>query len=80
MEFNYTETYNKIYAILKDDFLSHELTHSTAIKITNAMSDIYLHNKEASEHIATGISDIIRELSAKLKFGGYDLDDKGNPR
>ena len=70
MNFNYTKVYKDIYGVIKKDNIPHEDAHKAAIKITEAVLDIYMF----TEQYPSGLTDIIN-----YKFGGIDLDDKGQP-
>ncbi len=70
MSFEYTKTYRGIYSMVKKESMPHETAHKAALKITDAILDIYLF----AEEYPSELTDIIN-----YKFGGFDLDDKGQP-
>lgn len=72
---NYTETYRKIYSSIKTETMPHEVAHYAALRITDAISHIYQTSQVYKEETL----DIIKDVIAEFKIGGYDLDDKGQP-
>lgn len=72
---NYTETYKKIYASIKIDNVTHEIAHNAALRIADAIMDIYQISCVYKEETL----DIVKSIVSEFKIGGYDLDDKGQP-
>lgn len=64
---DYTSIYREVYSVIKKDNMPHEIAHNASLRISEAISDIYLFTKEYSGEAL----DII-----KNQFGGFDLDDK----
>lgn len=65
---DYTETYRKIYKIVKTDHIPHELAHNSALAITNAMSGLFLFTQdkpEAVDKIADVLQGFIKTLSTE---------------
>lgn len=56
--------------MIKKKNMPHETAHKAAVRITEAILDIYMF---AEEH-PSELTDIMN-----YKFGGIDLDDKGQP-
>lgn len=73
---NYTETYNKVYSALQKSNLPHENLHRSALRITNALSDIYCYTNKQFPDIMEDVMNIVNDFSSTDKIGGYDLDDK----
>ena len=76
---NYTETYNKVYSDLTKNNLPHEKLHSAALRITNALGDIYCYTNKQFPDMMEDIMNIVSDFSSNNKIGGYDLDDRGQP-
>ncbi len=76
---NYTRTYKKIYKKLNQTNLPHEKIHSASLRITEALNDIYVFSKENFPDLTKDIAGILEQTCSEIKFGGYDLDDKGQP-
>jgi hypothetical protein len=71
----YTENYKQIYAAISKADLPHEKTHKAALRIADAMNDIFIYTKVQFPFIMDEIMDIVEEFTATVKLGGYDLDD-----
>lgn len=76
---DYTDTYRKIYKVVSQLDLPHEKKHSAALRITDALSDIYHYTNRQFPDILPDILNIVQDFSVQTKIGGYDLDDKGQP-
>lgn len=74
---NYTQVYRQVYSTIKKENVSHENAHKTALRITNALNDLYLDSLQMPL-VLKDIVDIIEGIEKNGKFGGYDLDDNGN--
>jgi hypothetical protein len=72
---NYTETYRKIYSSIKTETMPHEIAHNAALRIADAIGHIYQTSQVYKEETL----DIIKDVIAEFKIGGYDLDDRGQP-
>lgn len=72
---NYTETYRKIYSIMKTDDLTHEQAHSLSLKITNALSELCLITQEKPE-VTSAIVSTVDKFAHQHRIGGYDIDDR----
>jgi hypothetical protein len=72
----YTENYKQIYAAISKADLPHEKTHKAALRITDAMNDIFIYTKVQFPSIMDEIMDIVEQFTATVKLGGYDLDDR----
>lgn len=74
MNLDYTQIYREVYSIVKKENIPHELAHSTSLKITNAVSDLFLYSEgydsELIPILINAMTNIVND-----KFGGYDLDD-----
>jgi len=73
---NYTAVYNKIYESLKCDGLVHEEMHRSALKITDAIADLFTMTRQENNRVTESISEIANQLWNPLNLGGFDLDDK----
>lgn len=73
---NYTEQYNQIYAAICKADLPHEQTHKSALRITDALNDIFVYTNMQFPSVMDEIMDIVEEFTATVKLGGYDLDDR----
>lgn len=62
---NYTQMYNKVYAELKNDELSHEAVHKSAIAICEAISNLYLLTNEQYPSVFSAVTEIIEDLYQK---------------
>ena len=74
MSFDYTQVYKDIYNVIKKDNIPHEQAHNASLKISNALSDLFL----SSEGYDIDIIPILTQAMIGIvsdKFGGYDLDD-----
>jgi hypothetical protein len=60
---NYTEIYNKVYAELKNDQLSHEEVHKSAISICEAISNLYTLSTVYVPSVLSTITEIIEDLN-----------------
>ena len=76
---NYTETYNKIYSAISKSNMPHEHLHNAALRITDALNNIYCYTNAQFPDMMEDVIDVVIDFSTQLKFGGYDLDDNGNP-
>jgi hypothetical protein len=76
---NYTEVYKKLYASLTDDYLSHEEVHRFAVKITDALNELFSATKYHEQCVIDTVSTIANQMWNPLNLGGFDLDDKGQP-
>lgn len=74
---NYTEVYRKIYDSLKCDGALHEDIHRSALKITDAIADLFSMTKHEGNEVFTAVSGIANQLWNPLNLGGFDLDDSG---
>jgi hypothetical protein len=73
---NYTEQYKQIYAAISKANLPHEKTHKAALRIADALNDIFVYTKVQFPSMMDEIMDIVEEFSATVKLGGYDLDNR----
>ena len=73
---SYTENYNKIYAVICKADLPHEKTHKAALRIADAINDIFIYTKVQFPFVMDEIMDIVEEFTTTVKLGGYDLDDR----
>jgi len=73
---NYTEQYKQIYAAISKANLPHEKTHKAALRIADALNDIFVYTKVQFPLIMDDIMDIVEQFSSTVKLGGYDLDDR----
>lgn len=73
---NYTEQYNQIYAAISKADLPHEQTHKSALRITDALNDIFVYTSMQFPFIMDEIMDIVEKFTTTVKLGGYDLDDR----
>jgi hypothetical protein len=71
---NYTENYNKIYVAISKADLPHEKTHKAALRIADALSDIFIYTKMQFPSMMDEVMGIVEEFTATVKLGGYDLD------
>lgn len=76
---NYTKVYRDVYEILSKIGLPHEKLHSASLRITNALSDIYVYTNKQFPEVLGDIMKLAEEFCSQVRFGGYDLDDKGSP-
>jgi len=72
----YTENYKQIYAAIYKANLPHEKTHKAALRIADAMNDIFVYTKVQFPSMMNEIMGIVEEFTATVKIGGYDLDDR----
>jgi hypothetical protein len=72
----YTENYKQIYAAISKANLPHEKTHKAALRITDAMNDIFIYTKVQFPSMMDEIMGIVEQFTATVKLGGYDLDDR----
>jgi len=72
----YTENYKQIYAAISKANLPHEKTHKAALRIADAMNDIFVYTKVQFPSMMNEIMGIVEEFTATVKIGGYDLDDR----
>jgi hypothetical protein len=72
----YTENYKQIYAEISKAGMPHEKTHKAALRITDALNDIFVYTKVEFPSMINEIMDIVKEFTATVKLGGYDLDDR----
>lgn len=72
MNFNYTDVYNSIYKEIKREFIPHEKAHYAALKISDAIMDIYLLTREKEEGLQKLISETVSSMleSAELSMIG----------
>lgn len=75
MKFDYTQVYREIYSIVKKEDTPHELAHNTSLKITNALSDLFLSSQGYDLELIPIIINAMTNMIDQ-KFGGYDLDDR----
>jgi len=73
---NYTEQYKQIYAAISKANLPHEKTHKAALRIADALNDIFVYTKVQFPLMMDDIMDIVEQFSSTVKLGGYDLDDR----
>jgi len=73
---SYTENYNKIYAVICKADLPHEKTHKAALRITDALNDIFVYTKKQFPSMMDEVMNIVEDFTATVKLGGYDLDDR----
>lgn len=73
---DYTETYNKVYSALQKSNLPHENLHRSALRIADALSDIYCYTSRQFPDAIEDVMNIVNDFSSTDKIGGYDLDDK----
>lgn len=76
---NYTDTYRKIYEVISALDLSHEAKHHAAIRIADSLSQIYTYSNRQFPEVLPQILEVAKDFCADAKYGGYDLDDRGNP-
>lgn len=76
---NYTEVYNSIYNAIKTDLIPHEVAHGASLRISDAINGIYMFLLQNYPESINSLGDIINNFWTSQKFGGYDLDDKGQP-
>lgn len=76
---NYTETYKKIYSIISEANLSHDKTHVAALRISDALNDIFVYTNRQFPELMNQILNAAQDFCDDIKIGGYDLDDKGMP-
>lgn len=62
---DYTSIYRKIYSAIQRDDLPHEQTHSASLKISNALSDIYLFTQEQPPEITDIIIGTLEDFGLK---------------
>jgi hypothetical protein len=72
----YTENYKQIYAEISKVGMPHEKTHKAALRIADAMNDIFVYTKVQFPSMMNEIMGIVEEFTATVKLGGYDLDDR----
>lgn len=72
----YTENYKQIYEAISKADLPHEKTHKAALRIADAMNDIFIYTKVQFPFMMDEIMGIVEEFTATVKLGGYDLDDR----
>lgn len=73
---SYTENYNKIYAVIRKADLPHEKAHKAALRITDALNDIFVYTNKQFPSMMDEVMKIVEEFTATVKLGGYDLDDR----
>jgi hypothetical protein len=73
---NYTENYKKIYTAISKADLPHEKTHKAALRITDALNDIFVYTNLQFPSMMDEIMDIVEQFTTTVKLGGYDLDDR----
>jgi hypothetical protein len=73
---NYTENYKQIYAAISKSKLPHEKIHKAALRITDALNDIFVYTNMQFPSMMDEIMDIVEQFTATVKLGGYDLDDR----
>jgi hypothetical protein len=73
---NYTETYNKVYSALSESNLPHEKLHTSALRITDALNNIYCYTNKQFPDMMEEIMNVVNDFSSSIKFGGHDIDDK----
>lgn len=76
---NYTEIYRKIYASVQNENLSHEEIHRFALRITEAISELFGLTKHHDQQVINAVHEVANQLWNPLNLGGFDLDDKGQP-
>ncbi len=76
---NYTHLYNKIYSAIKTDDIPHDKAHRSALRIADAINDIYIYTNVQYPDKLDDILDTVEFFCNAIRLGGYDLDDKGNP-
>ena len=76
---NYTETYKKIYSIISQANLAHNKTHVAALRISDALNDIFVYTNKQFPELLDQILSATQDFCDDIKIGGYDLDDKGLP-
>jgi hypothetical protein len=72
----YTENYKQIYAEISKAGMPHEKTHKAALRIADAINDIFIYTKVQFPFVMDEIMDIVEEFTTTVKLGGYDLDDR----
>lgn len=72
---NYTQTYRKIYEVLSVLDIPHEKRHNSSLRITNALSDIYIYTNRQFPEVLPVILEIAQDFCSEAQIGGYDLDD-----
>ena len=73
---NYTEQYKQIYSAISKANLPHEKTNKAALRIADALNDIFVYTKVQFPLMMDDIMDIVEQFSSTVKLGGYDLDDR----
>jgi len=73
---NYTEIYKQIYAAISKANLPHEQTHKSALRIADALNDVFVYTTMQFPFMMDEIMDIVEQFTATVKIGGYDLDDR----
>jgi len=76
---NYTKVYRQVYEVLSKTGLEHEKIHNASLRITNALSEIYIYTNKQFPEALDPILQIAENFCSQVKVGGYDLDDKGLP-
>lgn len=76
---NYTKVYRTIYETLSQTGLEHEKIHNASLRITNALSDIYIYTNRQFPEALNQVLEIAENFYSNVKLGGYDLDDSGLP-
>jgi hypothetical protein len=59
---DYTKTYRSIYSAIKTEHLSHELVHNVSIRIVNAISDLYIYEKEQDISSLPDVEELIKKF------------------
>jgi cysteinyl-tRNA synthetase len=60
---NYTDMYRKVYAELKNNELSHEEVHKSAISICEAITNLYVLSNTYVPSVLSIITEIIEDLN-----------------
>ena len=76
---NYTKVYRSVYETLSKTGLDHEKIHNASLRITNALSDIYIYTNRQFPEALDQVLELAENFYSKVKLGGYDLYDNGVP-